>query len=53
MPTNRPIVILTIGLAVLLGTACGINFGTNAPALQPILAKQFPYQDRFLPALIL
>jgi hypothetical protein len=48
VPTNRSIIILTTSLAVLLGTACGIQFGTHPPSPKPIPAKQFQYQYRFL-----
>jgi hypothetical protein len=48
VPKNRSIIILTISLAVLLGTECGIPVSnrTNAPAPKPI--KQFLYQYRFV-----
>jgi hypothetical protein len=48
VPKNRSIIILTVSLAVLLGTECGIPVSnrTDAPAPKPI--KQFQYQYSFV-----
>jgi len=45
VPKNRSIIILTISLAVLLGTECGIPFPTrtNAPAPGPVERSQYQF----------